>query len=247
MKDFQAGLKQVWEVTYLTAKYDTDTSSFVLHTTPKSHKKQLGEADPRASEILSRFVGHHNGQPLKFNTIRELYKANYSGTAELDAQVSSLTFNCGEDFLTLTGDFDPAKLTSVAHKLVYVGCRTCLRPLAQDKNSIYVRCVSCVASDPQYKAAVTYCYKPFTISLTHGKEVIEGVEVKHKEAFHLFRDFPARNLAFQKQKELEFFVETVQDLLRSGKLERFVLVCQTVVDENSFVEHRYISLWTMPA
>lgn len=239
----QAGIRQVWEMLYVIAKYDNDSSSVVLHSTPKSSKRKLAKDDPNSSKILTRFAEHGVGKTCKFQSILELFEAKYSGNAEIEACVSSLSFQISNSSLVISGEQDVKHLRVDPQKLVYTGCGTCLRPLNQDKNHVYAQCSFCVANNPQYESTISHCYKPFTVCLRDAKGTV-SIEVMHDGALRLFQGFPARQLAMQSREENlqnEFF-RSVHDLLVSEKPRTFTLLCHTALDENGFVEHRHFSL-----
>ena len=247
LNQLQEGLGQVWEFQFLTAKYNSDNGCMSLHSTPRSTKSKLRPKDKNAQCIMSRFHGGDK-EAKKFANIRDLLESKYAGLAEVKARISSVHFNCQDEVITVDQNGSARdQLKENLHKLVYIGCGSCMRVLPQDQNGIYGQCSHCVVTNSHYKYTIAHYYKPLTVCLCDSHVSVE-VEAFTSVTSRLFGDFPAKtllqrtaNTSLRDQSYVDSFVEHVGALVK-GTVCKAVVACCIEFDENSFIENRTFTL-----
>ena len=246
--DLQESIGWVWELRYLMAKSNTSSGTMYLHTTPKTTKQRLEKHHSSASQILSHFEEGTHKKAKKFPSMKELLGAKYNGLAEVSASIYSFSFSSGPPELVITlSDWDNnlKEHTQFIESCVYLGCSVCARRLNQDENGVYCQCVHCVANTVNYTYSCNYYYKPFEICL-HDNTGMITVQITPGAADKLLCPIPAKVFSHKKgvpcsEKCVGDFIALVKRLLSSGQ-QAFLLMCHTVLDENSFVEQRTFSL-----
>jgi hypothetical protein len=150
-----------------------------------------------------------------------------------------------DEVLKVQNSEDVEVVRDWCHHLTYVGCSSCFRPLAQDKNEIYGQCSHCVYHKPGYNYKVARYYRTFTLSFKDSEGNIE-VNVKHSAACKLFKGIQAKHLIQSKNScKVNEFVERVKELVSCREECRFIFSCHTILDENSFVVSRSFTLLDM--
>lgn len=227
----------VFELRYLAAKHDSVTGVIVLHTTSKSTKNKLDADNEISKQLLSSFKDIPV-EIVTFNTIKELFQAKFNGSAEITGKIHSFLLRYKNEALEVDSHNVEA-LEGWCNRLTYVGCASCSRALKQDKNGIYGQCASCVYRKLGHNYAVKRYFRNVTVRAKDRYNIID-VSVSHKAVCKLFQGMNPDD--FCRRAVSGAFVDLVKELLSEKKLCTFVIICKTVVDENSFVVSRNFAL-----
>ncbi len=236
--DWQYELKskigQTWCFTFLRVECYTLHGQLSLHTTPRSAKKLRNKETTLFAQATP--LGPPEKDSATFPSISELLKANLNGKATISAEVTNLTrtdtLNSRHTTSNINETSDMARVYQFFHDLVYLGCKSCFRPLSQDHNGIYTHCSYCVQHNSSYSYGVMYYFKPCMVNLSDKSASIIA-KLSHESTSKFLKDvMPQDALEDANATKL---LERVKGVFNPVN-KKVVLNCETVLDENDFVK-----------